>query len=502
MAVVIDGQGLSLEDVVQAARHGVRVELASEAQENIERSRALVEKIVAAGKTVYGINTGFGKLSNVSIPDDELDQLQENLILSHSAGVGPLFAEEEVRAMLLLRANTLAMGHSGVRPVIVEVLLQMLNQGVHPAVPQKGSVGASGDLVPLSHLALVMLGRGEAFYQGERLPGGVAMERAGIKPVVLKAKEGLALCNGTQAMTGVGALAVYDAICLAKSADIIGAMTVEALEGIVAAFDEKVHKVRPHRGQMETAANLRRLLDGSEILEASRYDRVQDAYTLRCMPQVHGASKDAIRYVRSVVETEINSVTDNPLIFAEEEQVISGGNFHGQPVALVMDFLGIAVAELASLAERRIERMVNPALNAGLPAFLVENGGINNGLMIAQYTAAALVSENKVLAHPASVDSIPTSANQEDHVSMGTIAARKAREILNNARQVLAIELLCACQGLEFRKRKPAGKTERVYKMVRSRVAKIERDRVIAQDIREIEQLLLAERLLEVLTQE
>jgi histidine ammonia-lyase len=499
MPIQINGKNLTIEDVVKVARNYEKVEISREAYEQMKKSRLVVEKMVANEEIVYGITTGFGKFANVSISSDELEQLQENLILCNTAGVGTPFSEEVVRGMMLLRANSLVRGNSGIRSEVVETLLEMLNKKVHPIVPQKGSVGASGDLAPLSHMVLVLIGKGEAYYNGEILPGAVAMEKAGIKPVKLKAKEGLSLCNGTQAMTSVAALAVYDAINLAKIADIAGALSAEALEAIKDAFDHKIHDIRPHSGQIETAKNLRMLLDGSEIIDSANHCRIQDAYALRCMPQVHGASKDAINYIKGVIETEINSVTDNPLVFPEEEIVLSGGNFHGQPVALVMDFLGIALSELANISERRTERLNNPALSNGLPAFLVKRGGINCGFMIAQYTAASLVSENKVLAHPASVDSIPTSANQEDHVSMGTTAARKAREILENAQNVIAIELLCAAQGIDLRDKKPAPRTYKVYNMIRERVNKLEDDRELYPDINEIVKLIKSEELLKVL---
>lgn len=499
MAFHINGLNLTIEKVVQVARDYEEAAIAPEAYEGMEKSRQLVEKMVANDEVVYGITTGFGKFANVSISNGELDQLQENLILCNTAGVGAPFPEEVVRAMMLLRANSLVRGNSGIRPVIVERLLEMLNKRVHPIVPEKGSVGASGDLAPLSHMVLVLLGKGEAYYEGQLMPGGAAMEKAGIEPVRLKAKEGLSLCNGTQAMAAIGALAVYDAINLSKIADIAGALSAEALEAIAAAFDPRIHEIRPHSGQIETAQNLRKLLEGSEILKKADHCKVQDAYTLRCMPQVHGASKDAINYVKGVIETEINSVTDNPLVFPEEGEVLSGGNFHGQPLALAMDFLGIAVSEIANISERRTERLTNPALSGGLPAFLTERGGINCGFMIAQYTAASLVSENKVLAHPASVDSIPTSASQEDHVSMGTIAARKARSILENAQNVLAIEILCACQGIDFRKGKLAPRTAAAYEMLRERVPRLENDRELYYDINEAVKLIKEGKIVKVL---
>jgi histidine ammonia-lyase len=499
MTVSINGRDLSIEQVVTVARQGEKVTIDSAAYKRMEQSRQFVEELLAAGKTIYGINTGFGKLSNVSIEEQQLAKLQYNLVVSCCTGVGEPFPTEVVRAMLLLRANSLVKGYSGVRPVIVETLLAMLNKGVHPVVPQKGSVGSSGDLAPLAHLAHVLIGEGQAYYQNEQLPGKVAMQRAGIEPVTLLAKEGLSLCNGTQAMTAVGALAVYDALNLGNIADIAGALTAEALEGITAAFDSEIQEVRPHRGQTETAGNLRTLLTGSEILAGAEHGRVQDAYALRCMPQVHGASKDAICYVKKVVETEINSATDNPLVFPENGKILSGGNFHGQPVALAMDFLSIAVAELGNISERRTERLTNPALSGGLPAFLIKEGGINDGLMVAQYTAAALVSENKVLAHPASVDSIPTSANQEDHVSMGTIASRQAREIIANVQYVIAIELMCASQGLEFRTRQPSPRLRKVYGMVRELFPLLESDRALAPDIERTVALIKSGELLKAL---
>jgi histidine ammonia-lyase len=499
MKVIINGSDLSIDQVVRVSREYEQVEISREAYEKMNRSRAVIEAILAEKKVVYGVNTGFGQLSNVSISEDELDLLQYNLVVSCVTGVGEPFPEEVVRAMLLLRANSLVAGHSGVRPLIVETMVEMLNKKVHPLVPQKGSVGASGDLAPLSHMALVMLGRGEAYYQGQLLPGGEAMKKAGITTVVLKAKEGLSLCNGTQAMTALGALAVHDALKLALYADVIGALSAEALEAVPMAFDHKIHEIRPHRGQIETAGNIRELLKGSEILADPAHSRVQDAYSLRCMPQVHGASKDAINYVRKVIETEINAVTDNPLVFPDSGEVLSGGNFHGQPIALAMDFLAIALAELANISQLRTERLTNPALSMGLPAFLVEKVGLNDGFMVAQYTAASLVSENKILAHPASVDSIPTSADQEDHVSMGTTAARKCREVLENVRYVLAIEAICACQGIDFRKKKPSPKLQKVYQAIRKKVSYLEVDRELHTDFEEVVKMIKNDQFLPVL---
>lgn len=497
MTVTINGSSLTLEEVVRVAREYKKVELDGEARVKMIRSRELIESILAEKKVVYGVNTGFGKLSNVSVSEDEIDLLQYNLVVSCVSGVGEPLPEEVVRAMLLLRANSLSSGFSGVRPLLVETMLEMLNKKVHPLVPGKGSVGASGDLAPLSHLALVLIGRGEAWYDGELLPGAVAMQKAGIATIALKAKEGLSLCNGTQAMTAIGALAVYDAERLAYCADLFGALSAEALEAVPLAFDHKIHAIRPHPGQVQTAENMCNLLEGSQIIGEADHGRVQDAYSLRCIPQVHGASKDTIAHVKQVVLREMNSVTDNPLVFPETGEVLSGGNFHGQPVALVMDFLAIALSELANISQLRTERLTNPALSMGLPAFLVEKGGLNDGYMMAQYTAAALVSENKVLSHPASVDSIPTSADQEDHVSMGTIAARKCREVLENTQYVLAIEAICACQGIDFRGKNPSPGLQRVYNAIRSEVDFLSKDKELSADFEALVKLIRGEKLFE-----
>ena len=477
--IELDGQSLSLAQR-EAVANGEPVSLSAEARRLMEASRRFVEQIIARGEVVYGINTGFGALSEVTIPSDELRELQINLVRSHACGVGDPLPERVSRAMLLHRANVLAKGFSGCRPLVVETLIAMLNNGVHPVIPAKGSVGASGDLAPLAHQALVVIGEGEAFYRGERMPGGEAMQRAGVEPLLLEAKEGLALLNGTQAMTATGGLALVDAWKLANAADVIGAMTLEALRGTPVAFDEKIHAVRPHKGQRESARRLRELIEHSEIRESHRDKaadpRVQDAYALRCMPQVHGAVRDALAHARHVVEVEINSATDNPLVFAEAGEVLSGGNFHGEPVSLAYDYAAVAVADLATISERRVERLVNPALS-GLPAFLSPHPGTNSGLMIAQVTAAALIAENNVLAHPASVFTLPTSANKEDHVSMGMTAALKLAQIVRNVETVLAIELLCAAQGLEFLKPlKPGPKLASVYQRVRERVPALERD--------------------------
>ncbi|BDG62053.1 histidine ammonia-lyase 2 [Caldinitratiruptor microaerophilus] len=483
MDVIPVGRPIGLAEVVAVAGGRAQARLAPEARARVEAARALVQRLLARRQPVYGVTTGFGKFSDVPISPEEVARLQHNLLVSHAAGVGEPLDDAAVRAAMLLRAQALAQGHSGVRPAVVDLLLEMLNRGVHPVVPSQGSLGASGDLAPLAHLALVLVGEGEARYRGERLPGREALARAGLRPLTLEAKEGLALINGTQIMTGIGALALAGALDLLKVADVAAALTAEALGAIPTAWDPRIQELRGHPGQAAAAANLRRLTQGSALLTAPGEVRVQDAYTLRCIPQVHGASRTAIDHVAQVVGWELNAVTDNPLLFPDEGEVLSGGNFHGQPVALAMDYLGIAVAELASMSERRVERLLNPTLS-GLPAFLTRAGGLNSGLMILQYTAAALVSENKVLAHPASVDSIPSSANQEDHVSMGTIAARKARRIVEHARHVLAIELVCAAQAVEFHDPRGLGAgTRAAYRAVRERIPPLAEDRLQHADI-------------------
>ncbi len=488
--VVLDGREASIKDVVLVARYGATAELAEEAVPRIEASREVVERCVDESLIRYGITTGFGKFCDVVISPESNATLQRNLIMSHAVGVGDPLPEEVVRAMMLLRANAIAVGDSGARLSTVLALLDMLNAGVVPVVPEKGSRGVSGDLAPLSHMALALCGMGECFYCGKRIPSADALAAAGLQPVELAAKEGLALINGTQCMTAIGCLVAFDAWKLARSADVVAAITLQAMRGITDAFDARVHEARGQFGQIECAANMRSLLTGSTCTTRQGQERVQDAYTLRCIPQIHGASRDAIGYAFDVVSREINAATDNPLIFLNPDDpsggdIISGGNFHGQPVAFAMDFLGIAVAELANVSERRIERLVNPALSNGLPAFLVKDGGLNSGFMIVQYSAASLVSENKVLAHPASVDSIPSSANQEDHVSMGTIAARKARQILDNARTVIALELLAACQAVDLRgcadALSPA--TAAAYRALRSAAPMVEKDRIMQDDI-------------------
>ncbi len=481
--IYIDGNSLTLKDLVDVARHNAKVQLSEEAISKIKKSRALVDEFVENEEVVYGITTGFGKFSDVTISKEDTETLQTNLIRSHACGVGKPLAEEDVRGTMLLRINTLVKGYSGIRLETINVLMEMLNKGVHPVIPEKGSLGASGDLAPLAHMVLVMLGEGEAYYQGIRMSGKEAMGKAGIPTIQLTSKEGLALINGTPVMTAIGGLAAYDALNLTKIADISAALTIEALNGIIDAYDERVHTIRPHKGQIDCAKNLLNLTKSSQLTSKQGEIRVQDAYTLRCIPQIHGASRDAINYVIEKINIELNSVTDNPLIFADDKKVISGGNFHGQPMALAFDFLGIALSELANSSERRIERLVNPQLS-GLPGFLTEKGGLNSGFMIPQYTAAALVSENKVLAHPASVDSIPSSANQEDHVSMGTIAARKAKEILYNTTRVLAIELYAAAQAIDFNEPEKLGEgTKIAYEAIREKVDRLYDDRIMNVDI-------------------
>jgi histidine ammonia-lyase len=499
----IDGHSLDLAGALRVARGPDQVSIAPDAMIAMTASRAVVDDCVDSGLVRYGITTGFGKFSDIVISGADNETLQRNLIMSHACGVGESFPEEVVRAMILLRANALAVGRSGIRPSTVEALVDMLNAGVAPVVPEQGSLGASGDLAPLAHLALVLMGSGEADYRGRRMPGSEALAAAGLRPVVLAAKEGLALINGTQAMTAVGALAAADAILLLKSADVAAALSFQALRGITDALDPRVHELRGQLGQEAEAGRMRHLLEGSLLTTRQGQERVQDAYALRCVPQVHGASRDAIEYVAAVVGRELNAVTDNPLVMPDGA-IVSGGNFHGQPVALAMDFLGIALAELASISERRLERLVNPSLSNGLPAFLAPRGGLNSGLMIAQYVSAALVSEDKVLAHPASVDSIPSSANQEDHVSMGTIAARKARSILENAQRAIGIEALAACQAVDLRVasmgRGPAGDgsaaallspaSRGAYEAIRSRVTFMAEDRVMYPDIEAARELV------------
>jgi len=495
--LVIAGNSLKLEIVEKIALEPAIISLSPQALARIKSGRAVVEKIVKQNRTVYGITTGFGRFAEIRISLDEIDQLQENLIKSHATGVGQVFQPHQVRAVMLLQANQLAKGASGVRPIVVQQLLGLINNDIIPLVPRQGSVGASGDLSPLAHIGLVMIGRGQAFYKGKIVSGATALKKAGMKPLILKAKEGLAITNGTEVMTAIGILNLLEAERLCKIADISGAMSLEALRGTNVAFDAEIQKLRPHRGQGCSADNLRRLMTGSQIRRSHKEClKVQDAYSLRCMPQVHGATKGALQHIRQVLETELDSVTDNPLVIVNKGQVLSGGNFHGQPVALAMDYLGIVTAELADISERRISRLLDVSLS-GLPGFLTQHGGLNSGLMIVQNTAASLVSENKVLAHPSSVDSIPTSANQEDHVSMGTIGARKAGQICDNVRYVLACELLCASQGLEFHKPlKPGKGVNAAYQAIRARVKSFKYDREFYRDIEEINDLIGANTIL------
>lgn len=484
---------LSLADVERVAvNDSVRVQLDDGARQRVRAARALVDRVIAEGRVVYGITTGFGALSEVVIPPDRIRELQSNLIRSHAAGIGEPLDDAETRAIMLLRANVLAVGRSGVREAVIELLLECLNRGVHPEIPSRGSVGASGDLAPLSHLALVLLGEGWARVGGERMAGAAALAAAGLDPLVLEAKEGLALNNGTQVHTGIGVLALLRAERALETLEVAGAMSLEGLRGTPEAFDPLIQQVRPQRGQTVSAARLRTLLASSQIRESHRLDdpRVQDAYSLRCMPQVHGAARQGLGFVREVLEAEVNSVTDNPLIFAEEGRVISGGNFHGQPVAQALDLLAIACADLGSIAERRIARLVDPSLS-GLPAFLTSDPGVNSGLMMAQIVAASLVTDLRLCAQPASVDSVPTDNNKEDHVSMGVAAARKAREAVSLLESMAALELLTAAQALEFLKPlRPGVGVEQAYELVRQRVEPLAADRVLADDIRALEDLV------------
>jgi len=481
--VAVDGRTLTVGAVERIARGFAPARLDADARERVVASRDAVDRILASGEVVYGVNTGFGKLAEVRIPSEQLGQLQVNLLRSHACGVGAPFPDEVVRAMLLLRANVLATGHAGCRPEVVEAVLALLDRKVHPLVPSQGSVGASGDLAPLAHLALVLIGEGEAWVEDELLRGDEALARVGLEPLTLGAKEGLALINGTQASAAVGALAVADATRLVDAADVVCAVSLDALAGTDAAFDPSVHAARPHPGQVESARRIRTLLRGSAIRESHRdCGRVQDAYSLRCSPQVHGASRDALEHTRRVVEIELNAATDNPMVFADG-RVVSGGNFHGAPIAAVFDYLSIALADLASISERRLARMVDSSLS-GLPRFLSPEAGLNSGFMMVQVSAAALVSECKGLAHPASVDSIPTSAGQEDHVSMSTWAARKLAMVVANLRSVLGMEYLAAAQGLEFhRPLRSSDGVERAVARLRAVVPRLEHDREMGPDL-------------------
>ncbi|MEW5719256.1 MAG: histidine ammonia-lyase [Chloroflexota bacterium] len=513
--ILLDGEHLTIDDVVAIARRNARVALADAARPRINASRAWVDDLIARGApTVYGINTGFGVFANVPIHADQSARLMRNLILSHSAAVGDPLPEEIVRATMAIRANTLAKGFSGVRASVIETLIEMLNRGVHPIIPAKGSVGASGDLAPLSHLVLVLTRdaadrddeSGEAIYRGERMSGKRAMERAGISRIELQAKEGLALNNGATVSAALAALALADAENLARHADIAVALSLEAIVGRASPFDEHIHRAAGHAGQIETARNIRALIEGSQLVDSTK--KVQDAYSLRCAPQVIGAARDAIGYARKIVTEEINAATDNPLIFLDlegENKARSGGNFHGESVALALNLLALAVAEIGSISERRVFRLTSAHLSDGLPMMLVEGGGTNSGLMMAQVTAASLVSDNKTLAHPDSVDSIPTSADQEDHVSMSTNAARRAREIVWNTTRILAVELIAAAQGIDLRLKnlgrgvEMLGRGTRVaHARIRRAISFLERDRVLAKDIERAVELIESKELVEI----
>lgn len=506
-ALHINGNDLSIEAVREIAIERRPLLLAPDARQAVERARAVVDALVAGNKTSYAITTGVGKLSDVRIPPEQIRELQLNLIRSHAVGIGEPLPHAEVRAMMLLRANSLAKGHSGIRPILIDTLCEMLTRGVTPYVPSQGSVGASGDLAPLAHLALALIGEGECLDEkGSRIPAAEALHRAEIKPVVLEAKEAVSLINGTQAMLALGTLSLLAAEVLADSADVIGALTLDALRGTDVAFDERIHKARPHRGQLTTAANLRKMLEGSEIRHShADCNRVQDAYSLRCIPQVHGAVRDTLVHCREVFETEINSAVDNPLVFVKdstkaEGDVLSGGNFHGEPLAFALDFLAIALSALAGISERRIERLVNPALNEGLPPFLAPGAGLNSGFMMPQVTAAALVSENKVLSHPASVDSITTSGNKEDYVSMGMTAALKLKRVVENTRNVLAIEAMAAAQAVEFlAPLKTSRRLQSAHSAVRAVSPAMDKDRVIYNDFVKIAEVIASGRLAETL---
>lgn len=505
--IILDGETLTFEQVLAVA-HGEpnnpRVVLSEEAKINVRRSANAVQTLLERGEIAYGITTGFGAFKDKIISREEVELLQRNIVVSHAVGVGKPFDVPTTRAIILIRANTLARGFSGIRLETLEALIELLNRGVHPIVPEKGSLGASGDLAPLAHIACVLIGEGEAVFNGEKLSGADALEKAELKPVVLAAKEGLALTNGTTIMTAVGLLETAKAKKLADFADIAGCLSLEALNGTVSAFDERIHNLRPHPRQIDCAKNLREILAESEFVRAFDPKNVQDAYTLRCMPQVHGACRDAVAYAEWVVNIELNAVTDNPLIFCDETgesiEVVSGGNFHGEPLALSMDYLAIALSELGNISERRLMRLTDECSNAGiLPAFLTENGGLNSGFMIVQYTSAALCTENKVLSHPASVDTIPSSANVEDHVSMGVTSVLKLRQISENLESILALELFAAAQGVDFRRQKIGSEkilgkgTRNIYEKIRERVPFIEKDEYLKNYIEIVREIVISE---------
>ena len=493
--IQINGDNLTLDALQQIVYQRAPVGLAQDARQKVNSARAVVDKLVRENRLAYAITTGVGKLSDVRIDPAQNRQLQINLVRSHAVGVGEPLSEEETRAMMLLRANSLAKGYSGVRAQVIERLCEMLNHGVHPVVPSQGSVGASGDLAPLAHLALTLIGEGEAFFKGKRMNSADALEQAGLTPLVLEAKETISLINGTQGMLAVGTLALLTAETLANSADLISAMSLDALKGTDVAFDERIHLARPHAGQVHVAAKLRALLAGSQIRESHmECGRVQDAYSLRCIPQVHGAVRDTLEFCRKTFTTEMNSAVDNPLVFVKDDaegDIISGGNFHGEPLAFALDYLAIALSALAGISERRIERLVNPALSEGLPPFLAPDAGLNSGFMMPQVTAAALVSENKVLAHPASVDSITTSGNKEDYVSMGMTAAIKLKKVVANTTNVLAIEACAAAQAIDFlAPLKTSRPLQEVHAAIRKVSPKVEHDRVMAGDFAKVAELI------------
>jgi histidine ammonia-lyase len=491
--LVLSGGPLRIDEVVAVARGRVPVELSDEGRKRMSAAREVVERAVAEGRRVYGVSTGFGLLANTPIAPTDLRELQRRIVVSHATGSGDPLDGEVVRAMQLLRARTLAQGYSGVRPVVVEALLALLTAGVMPLIPEHGSVGASGDLAQLAHLALPLIGEGEVEVDGERMPASEGLRRAGIEPLDLSYKEGLSLVNGTEGMLALACLAVTDAVALASMADVACAMSVEGLLGTDRPFQRRLHELRPHPGQLDSARNLRELLAGSPILASHRHSdhAIQDAYSLRCAPQVHGACRDVLVFARQVAERELGSVTDNPVVFGDSGDVVSVGNFHGEPLAFVLDFLAIALTELADISERRVDRLLDPALNHDLPPFLARDPGLNSGLMLTQYTAAALVSECKVLAHPASVDSIPTSGNQEDHVSMGWTAGLKLRRVLANVRRTIAIEVLCAAQAIDLRAPlRPGAGVAAVLERVRREVPPLEEDRFLAPDMAAVEALV------------
>ena len=489
--ILLDGERLTLSDVERVARHGEAVGLDPAARPKVEASRQVIEAALAAERPIYGVSTGFGPLSDVFVGAADREALQRNLLRSHAIGIGDPISEVETRATILLRANVLAKGYSGVRPEIIDLLCELLNRGIHPIIPERGSVGASGDLAPLAHLALVLIGEGEARYRGERVSGAEVLRRAGLAPITLKAKEGIALINGTCGMTGIGALAINRAERLVKLADIAGAMTLEALRGSQVPFDERLQAVRPHPGQAASAGNLRRLLQDSEVMVSHKdCGKIQDSYTLRCIPQVHGAVRETLGFAQSTLTRELNSATDNPLVFAESGDILPGGNFHGHPVGLALDFTATALAGLCGMAERRIERLVNPQLSE-LPPFLVKASGLHSGFMVAQISAASLVSEAKILASPATVDSIPTSGSKEDFVSMGWLAAIKAAQIVDRLATILALEFLCAAQGLDFLlPLQPGCGVRAAHQVIRTHVGHLEQDRVLRPDLDRIMPLL------------